>query len=323
MADIREFIESSPIGELIKMENVTDVSYNGSSFFYMDNLKGRQKASIEMNSKEVGDFIRQIANMAEKQFSVSEPILDISASIYRLNACHSSIVRIKDEKSYSFSIRKASLVNHIESDKNFMSKKEEQYLLNLLNNNESIVISGSTGSGKTELQKYLLSKLKKNSRIIIIDNVQELEYLRDYDDLDITSWQVYPNSSQRTFNTLIRTALRNNPDWLIISESRGDEMSDVLLSIMSGHPIITTIHAEDVLSVPHRIARLIQKGDPNQKLEDILNDVNSNFLNYVQLERSIDKNGNVHRYLKQIGRFDKSKNEMKIVFERKKNNEKD
>lgn len=317
MADIKEFIESSPIGELLKMENVTDVTYNGSSFFYMDNLKGRQKAQIEMNYKEVGDFIRQIANMAEKQFSVSEPILDISASIYRLNACHSSIVRVKDEKSYSFAIRKASIANRIEGDKSFMNKKEEKYLLDLLARHESIVISGPTGSGKTELQKYLLSKLEKFSRIIIIDNVQELEYLRDFDDLDITSWQVYPNAPKRTFNTLIRTALRNNPDWLIISESRGDEMADVLLSIMSGHPIITTIHAEEVRNVPHRIARLIQKGDPNQKLDDILVDVNSSFKNYVQLERVVDKKGNVHRYIKEIGRFDKDKNEMEIIFERR------
>ena len=74
-----EFIESSFIGNLLKKESVTDVTYNGVSIFYVDNKYGRQKADIEVTSAEVLDFIRQVANYAEKQFSYAkEGIINFS-----------------------------------------------------------------------------------------------------------------------------------------------------------------------------------------------------------------------------------------------------
>ena len=56
------YIESSFIGVLLKDPEITDVSYNGVSFFYVHNEKGRLKADIKASNEEVMNFIRQIAN---------------------------------------------------------------------------------------------------------------------------------------------------------------------------------------------------------------------------------------------------------------------
>ena len=142
-----------------------------------------------------------------------------------------------------------------------------------LEDEQSIIIAGKTGSGKTELQKYLLSKLKKNTRVIVIDNVQELENLRQFDDLDLTSWQVTPNNPSASMEELIRNALRSNPDWLVVAEARGKEMSEVLTSVMTGHPIISTVHAYSLEAIPKRVCRMIMKSDPSEKYEYIFDDV--------------------------------------------------
>ena len=312
------YIESSFIGSLLKDPEITDVSYNGVSFFYVHNEKGRLKSDIKVSSEEVMNFIRQIANYSEKQFSYTIPSLDVSIGKYRLNAMHPSIVRVENDKACSFSLRISSKENRIEPNSEFINEECEKFLVSCLENEKSIMIAGATGSGKTELQKYLLSKLKKNSRVIVIDNVQELENLRQFEDLDLTSWQVIPNNPNASMEELIRNALRSNPDWLVVAEARGKEMSEVLTSVMTGHPIISTVHAYSLEATPKRICRMIMKADPTEKYEYILDDVYQHIKFYVYLNRKFGRDGVVHRYIESIGELQKD-GSMKIIYRKKKN----
>lgn len=315
------YIENSFLAPLLKEKEITDISYNGVSFFYVHNEKGRVKSKITASNEEVINFIRQIANYSEKQFSYSSPSMDVSISKYRLNAMHPSIVRVQNDKACSFSMRIGSSENRIKSGSEFLPKEAEDFLISCLKNEESLVIAGPTGSGKTELQKYLLSKLKKNSRVIVIDNIQELENLRQYEDLDLTSWQVSTNNPSGSIQELIRNALRSNPDWLVVAEARGKEMSDVLSSVMTGHPIITTIHAKSVEAIPKRICRMIMQADTTQKYEDIFEDVQEHLKYYVYLNRRYSKSDKVLRYVESIGEL-QNDGSMKIIY-RKKDYEKD
>lgn len=306
------FIEDSFLEPLIKDPNITDISYNGVSIFYMHNKLGRQKANIEVKPNEVLDFIRQIANYSEKQFSFTLPTLDVSIGKYRINAIHPSIVRVNNDKSCSFSIRIGSVESRVKNDRYFMGKIAKKYLQKCLDEGKSIVIAGPTGSGKTELQKFLLTKLRKNSRVIVIDNIQELENLRNDENLDLTSWQISQNNPNATIQELIRNALRSNPDWLVVAEARGKEMNDVLTSVMTGHPIITTLHAKSLEAMPKRICRMVLSADTTQKHEDILEDVYEHLNVYVFLNRKINKSGKVVRYIESIGEV--VNNEIKIVY---------
>ena len=310
------FIESSFLKPLLEIETITDISYNGVSIFYMDNVLGRRKYKETITSEQAIDFVRQIANLSERQFSYTTPTLDFSISRYRINAQHSSIVRVGDEKSVSFSIRIGSNKNRIEDDPKFMDKEARKILSDAIEQKKSIVIAGATGSGKTELQKYLISHLEDYTRVIIIDNVQELDYVRFNENLDVTSWQISPTIPKGNAQELIRNALRNNPDWIVVAESRGKEMADALNAVMSGHPIITTLHARSVESIPHRILRLVQSGNKDEKAEDILSDIYEHFDYYVYLERVISKNKKVERFVSSIAAIDQNK-QFKVIYERR------
>lgn len=313
------FVEESFLKPILKDNKVTDITYNGVGIFYVHNDKGRQKSNIKVTNNDALDFIRQIANLSEKQFSYSVPHLDVSFGKYRLEAVHQSIVRVGDDKSCSFALRIGSIKNRIQNDKKFISAKALTFLLNAMDKEESLVIAGPTGSGKTELQKFLLSKLKKNTRIIVIDNIQELENLRVNDDLDLTSWQILDNNQFGSIQQLIKVALRSNPDWLVISESRGEEMNDILNSVLTGHPIITTIHAKSIEEIPKRICRMIEMANINQKHEDVMEDVVSTFKTYVFLNRNY-LNGNVERYVESIGRI-REDGSLDIIYKKGEKNE--
>lgn len=311
------YIESSFIAPLLKDKEITDVTYNGVSVFYVHNKLGRLRSDIKVSSEQVQDFVRQIANYSEKQFSYTVPTLDVSIGKYRLNAVHTSIVRVENDKSCSFALRIGSKETRINKEYTFITKSCEKFLVKCLEKEESIVIAGPTGSGKTELQKYLISKLHKFSRVIVIDNIQELENLRQYDDLDLTSWQVSPNNTNASMEELIKNALRSNPDWLVIAEARGKEMNEVLNSVMTGHPIITTLHAKSIEAIPKRICRMIMQADTTQKYDDILDDVTEHIKYYVYLDRKFQKNGRVLRYIDSIGELNKD-GTMKVLYKKDK-----
>lgn len=310
-----EFIEKSFLAELVKEELITDISYNGLSIFYQHNDIGRQKSSLEITSEQVHDFLRHIANLGEKQFSYANPLLDLSFGRYRLNAVHYSLGRYANNKTSTFSLRLSSKKPRITLDGSFMPKEVGRLMEILIKNKQSIVIGGPTGSGKTELQKFLLHLLPKQSRVIIIDNVQELTYASDNDHLDITSWLVSEHIVSGSFQELIRNALRSHPDWLIIAESRGREMLDVLNSVMTGHPIITTIHARSVENIPNRMVRMVLMNGQETKYDEALQDILDHFRYFLYLNKSVDKDGRIMRFVQTIAEFDSNTQKLITVYD--------
>ena len=311
---IVSYIESSFMHDLILDEQITDISYNGNSIFYMHNTKGRQISDIQISSIDAKDFIRQVANLTEKQFSFQSPILDVTAGKYRLNAVHNSIGRYGEEQSITFSLRVGSEKPRISTKNNYFTKELLCLINQLIKNKISIVIGGTTGSGKTELQKFLLSQMPNATRIIVIDNVLELSQFSHQNTVDFNIWQADDKNISTSLRILVKNALRSNPDWLIIAESRGGEMLEILNSVMTGHPIITTIHALSAEQMPNRIARMIMMNDKKSEYSEVIKDVYLNFPIHIYLKRTIDKQNNVVRYISSIVAFT-SNGELYHIYE--------
>ena len=299
---IISFVENSFLKELIDNQKVTDISYNGEDIFFVDNDLGRVKYEMAVEHQVVKDFIRQIANLSEKQFSYQNPELDVSFGRYRFNALHQSICRKKNQESTSFAMRIASTTLRFEEN-NALDANVKELLDVLINSNVSIVIGGQTGSGKTELQKYLISHMKENTRVIVIDNILELDLLRPKQCLDLNIWQVDEKREPASIQSLVRNALRSNPDWLIVAESRGKEMLDVLNSSLTGHPIITTLHAFDINSMPHRIVRMVMMNEQKMNYRDVHEDIAYHLRFYIYLKRKYTSQGLVQRYISSIAYF--------------------
>ena len=301
-----QYLLTMPFASLLKKENITDITYNGSSLFYVDNNIGRMKSEIPFPQEDARDFIRQIANICEKQFSVSSPKLNATLGNYRISAMHQSIGRNNEEEVVTFAIRIASEKIRLFDDHDFLTEETKELFDILIASHQSIVIGGLPGTGKTELQKYLLTRVNKDQRVIVVDNINELETIRKYIDYDLTMWEYNENNPNSNLSMLIKEALRNIPDWLILAEGRGKEMLDILNSAVTGLPIITTIHSFDANSIPIRMARMVMMNEENTKYEDVLSDIYYHFRYLVYLKKDKDKNGRVKRYISSIVHLDSS-----------------
>lgn len=313
MHNIAAYLEESFLKDLLFLPGITDISYNGEEIYYLDNQRGRVRSSIAVKPDEVGDFLRQIANFAERQFSYSEPILDVSFGRYRLNAVFRSLARQHNEKTFTFSLRIEREMALRSGDPEFFPGKSEEILLGLLASGESIVIGGRTSTGKTELEKYLIAHLPAGTRVIVIDNVEELS-LVPHEGIDMTHWLVNDAAPKGSFPSLVANSLRNNPDYVVVAEARGPEMLDALISVMSGHPIITSVHGKSLEALPSRMARLAMLSGPKIDRDSLIEDINEHLRAYVHLEKRIDKNGRVIRFVESIGLLNPKTHAMEILF---------
>jgi len=139
-------------------------------------------------------------------------------------------------------------------------------LLNLLRHASSsrmnILVSGGTGSGKTTLIKALIAEIPIPERLLIIEDVPELEleragniYLRTRQD----SRGEMPGISLRD---LVRQSLRMRPDRIIVGEVRGPEALDLMHAMNTGHQgCLGTLHANSVRDAVGRLEGLIQMSE--------------------------------------------------------------
>ena len=253
----QEIIEQSFLKDIFT-DDLTDIQYNGYEFYGQDNQLGRFKLDLNISNEEVFSILKQLANYALKPFSVKNPILNISFKNYRLSAIHPILARKNNEKVATFSLRKISPTLKITNNNVEICPKPIHALLEvLIKGYQSIVISGLTGSGKTELQKYLVSKMNEEDRIIMIEDNYETYLKEIYPSLDITTW--IADETNISLSELVKTSLRHNPDWIMIAETRGKEAFELVESISSGHPMITTIHSDSSLLSLERILKMFQK----------------------------------------------------------------
>lgn len=293
------FINNSFLSIFLK-DDVTDITYNGKDLFVENSISGRSKAPINVSNDEVGDFLSHLANISGKNFNALNPILDISFLNYRLNALHPLIAKKANEGVYTFALRIYSREIRINRNSNvFCSDEVHDLLQRIIENKKSIVISGKTGVGKTEFQKYLVGYMPKSTKIILIEDLYETYIKELYPDLDISVWVSFDNQKdiESEYQKLIKAALRNNPDWLMIAEVRGKEAKELYNAFTTGHPFITTIHAKSAKLSIKRFAKMMGEDTHNN---DILLDLAEYISFSIHLKKEQLDNGLTMRYIESI-----------------------
>jgi MSHA biogenesis protein MshE len=115
-----------------------------------------------------------------------------------------------------------------------------------------VLVTGPTGSGKTTTLYAALSELNEASKkIITVEDPVEYRLPR------INQVQVNPKIGL-TFSTVLRTALRQDPDIMMVGEMRDQETVEIgLRGALTGHLVLSTLHTNDAIT---SVLRLIDMG---------------------------------------------------------------
>ncbi len=251
-------LDFGPLQEFLDDDDITDVSYSNDGQIHLKTLsRGIFKVERpEINNALMEKLAFQCSNVMGKTFNMAHPLLDAESSELRMNFIHESIAT----NGIACVIRKTPAKIRLNKkkllDEGYVTLQMHDFLMKCVEGHCNIIVCGETGSGKTELVKYLASHIKENEKIITIEDTLELHLDKIFPHRDIVAMKT---NNVASYSDLLEGCMRQNPQWILLSEVRSAEaVMAVRNSISSGHNILSTIHAEKASSVPMRMYALME-----------------------------------------------------------------
>ena len=283
---------------LIKDDDITDISYcNHGQIWVRSLIEGSKRVEIEgLNDSFVEKLAFQCSNVMGTTFNNAKPFLDAESTELRLNFVHESIAT----NGIAVVIRKTPAKIRLNKEKliseDYFTANIHDILMKCVEGHCNIMVSGETGSGKTEFVKYLASHTKENEKIITIEDTLELHLDKIFPHRDIVAMKT---NNVASYSEVLVTCMRQNPKWILLSEVRSAEaVTAVRNSISSGHNILSTIHADKASAIPYRMYSLLESDiDVDQFLNTIYR--------YIQLGVHIRA-----YYSKEYGKFHREVDEV-------------
>ena len=269
-------VDFGPLKQFLDNDDVTDISYSNGGQVWLKTLsKGVFRVeNTGIDNTLIEKIAFQCANTMGKSFNMANPFLDAESAELRLNFVHDSIAR----NGVALLVRKTPAKIRLKKDQiiedDYIRLDIHDFLLKCVEGHCNILVSGETGSGKTEFVKYLASHTKDNEKLITIEDTLELHLDRIFPHRDIVAMKT---NNIASYSDVLVTCMRQNPRWILLSEVRSAEaVMAVRNSISSGHNILSTIHADKAASIPSRLYSLLES---NLDLEQFLRSIHR----YVQL----------------------------------------
>jgi pilus assembly protein CpaF len=243
MGLIQPFIENPAVNEI--MINGTD-----NIFIEVDGVTKDSGLRYD-NKEELFHNIQAMLSQSNRSVSESNPIVDaVLPGGSRINvvlnpvAINGPIVTIR-----KFTKQQYTIEDFIKNDT--LTEEMAGYIKHAVFRGKSIIISGSTSSGKTTFMNMIAGFIPDDKRIITIEDSAELNIKsKNVVRLETRNANTEGNGEIK-MRALIKAAIRMRPDRLLIGEVRDESALELLTAMCTGHSgSMSTIHAnsaEDTL----------------------------------------------------------------------------
>lgn len=257
---IRDFVGYGKIDPLMKDQLIEDISADGVNIpIYVWH---RMYESIPTNivfkeETELDSFIIRMAYLSGKNISIALPMLDASLPDgSRIQLTYGNEVT---RRGSTFTIRRFRVDPLTISDLiafKTISSEIAAYLWYIIENRASVLVAGGVASGKTTMLNCLSMFIKPEMKIVSVEDTQELN-------LPHENWipsvvrlgfgREDKRSGTITLFDLLKAAVRQRPDYIIVGEVRGEEAYTLFQAMATGHLGMCTLHAESVEAAINRL----------------------------------------------------------------------
>ena len=285
-----EVMGLGPLEALLKDESVNDILVNGPKRIFIE--RNGKLTLTDITFKDERHLLRiidKIVSAVGRRVDESNPYCDARlADGSRFNcmvppvAVDGSLVSIRKFKKDKLGV--PDLVN-------FGAFTEEMaaYLQAAVSTRLNIIVSGGTGSGKTTTLNALSSFIDNTERVLTIEDTAELQLQQ----VHVGRMESRPANVEGkgavTQRDCLRNALRMRPDRIIVGETRGEEVIDMLQAMNTGHDgSMTTIHANSARDAVSRLENMIAMAGIEMPLKAVRSQISSAVNLVVQASRLQD-----------------------------------
>ncbi|MEM2937510.1 MAG: type II/IV secretion system ATPase subunit [Candidatus Bathyarchaeia archaeon] len=256
----RDFIGYGKIDPLMKDHFIEDISADGVNipiYVWHRVYESLPTNVIFKDEAELNSFIIRMAYLAGKNISIASPILDASLPDgSRIQLTYGNEVT---RRGSTFTIRRFRVDPLTISDLiafNTLSSEMAAYLWYIIENRASVLVAGGIASGKTTMLNCLSMFIKPEMKIVSVEDTQELNLPHENwipSVVRLSFGHEEKGSGSITLFDLLKAAVRQRPDYIIVGEVRGEEAYTLFQAMATGHLGMCTIHAESVESVINRL----------------------------------------------------------------------
>ena len=254
----RNFIGLNEIEPMMKDFFTEDISCNGidSPLYVVHRLYRNMRTNLIFRDVgKLGNFVEKLAQRSGRYVSYASPILDGTLPDgSRVNATYTTDIT---SKGPTFTIRKFTKIpfTPIQLIKlKTLTPEALAYFWLLIEYKSNILITGGTSSGKTTLLNAIAFFIPPEARVVSIEDTRELNLPREnwLPSVSRTGLGVGKIGEVSLFD-LLKGSFRQNPDYVIVGEVRGKEAYVLFQGMASGHPSLSSIHADSVDTVIKRL----------------------------------------------------------------------
>jgi flagellar protein FlaI len=251
----RDFLGYGKMDVLMNDPFIEDISCNGYGLpiYIWHTIYESMPTHIQYEDKdELSKIVTRLVYKTGLQISIAQPILEGTLPEgYRAHVTLDEVSR----KGDTFTIRKYkanpfTIVDLLK--RNTIDIKLAAYLWTLVEYKRSLMICGAVASGKTALLNSIGMYIKPEMKAVTIEEVRELRLHENW--IPLTSRPSFqPGVKEITLYDLLKSSLRQRPDYIIIGEVRGEETYTLFQSMAVGHGGLCSIHADNLESVIKRL----------------------------------------------------------------------
>jgi pilus assembly protein CpaF len=279
-----------PLETLLKDDTVNDILVNGPQQIFVERNGKLELTDVTFkDEKHLLRIIDKIVSAVGRRVDESNPYVDARlADGSRFNAMvppvavDGSLVSIRKFKKDKLAID--DLVR-------FGAFTEEMaaYLQAAVSTRLNIIVSGGTGSGKTTTLNALSSFIDNHERILTIEDTAELQLQQTHVGRMESRPPNVEGKGAVTQRDCLRNALRMRPDRIIVGETRGEEVIDMLQAMNTGHDgSMTTIHANSARDGVSRLENMVAMAGIEMPLKAVRSQIASAVNLIVQASRLQD-----------------------------------
>ncbi len=279
-----------PLEALLQDDTVNDILVNGPQQIFVERSGKLEISDITFkDEKHLMRIIDKIVSAVGRRVDESNPYVDARlADGSRFNAMvppiavDGSLVSIRKFKKDKLGID--DLVN-------FGAFTEEMaaYLQAAVSTRLNVIVSGGTGSGKTTTLNALSSFIDDAERILTIEDTAELQLQQTHVGRMESRPPNVEGKGEVSPRDCLKNALRMRPDRIIVGETRGAEVIDMLQAMNTGHDgSMTTIHANSARDGISRLENMIAMAGIEMPIKAVRSQISSAVNLIVQASRLQD-----------------------------------
>jgi flagellar protein FlaI len=255
----RDLVNLGRIEPLMRDHMIEDVSCDGPGVpLYVWH---RQYESIPTNirfdnSKELDNFVVKLAYLCNKHVSIASPMVDgglpdgsrIQLTYAKEVTRHGSSFTIRRFKADPLTITDMIAFNT-------MTSEIGAYFWYAIEKKACILIGGGTASGKTTLLNCVSMFIMPDDKVITIEDTPEMNIPHEnwISSIARVGFGSIGNSAEISTFDLLKAAMRQRPDYVIVGEVRGEEAFTLFQAMATGHGGLSSLHADSVRAAIRRL----------------------------------------------------------------------